>query len=326
MFSMSRILVPIDFSPCSRDALRTAIGFAEGRDATITLLHVLFDPVGPGELVSAAAGLVPIQRADIESTELLAKERLRELGDDVQRDLGTRVPLELRVVQGVPADAIFAACERHEMVVIGTHGRTGLAHLAIGSVAEQVVRRATVPVLSVRATPEALAEEKLQPAGILSRPPPVYALFDSPAALEHVYERLLEAKFLPEDISLMMTETTRDRDFGPIARTKSLEAAAAGGVLGGTLGGLLGGLSALGTALTGGIGILVLGPALALGAAGSMFGGLVGLGIPKDHVKRLQDALHEGKAFLAVHPRTSDEARRAHKILGMLHGEEFEMR
>lgn len=150
-----------------------------------------------------------------------------------------------------------------------------------------------------------------------------YALFDSPEEMERAFRELLACGISIEDISMLMTETTRDRVFDPLLKqTRAVDGAMAGGVFGGTLGGILGGLVALG--VSGGVGLLVLGPALAFAATGGLVGGFLGHEIEEGETKRIHGALHEGKALMAVHTHRPHELQAARLILNREHAERFE--
>lgn len=129
----SRILVATDFSPAAGEALRIAReGFANSQ---VCLLHVL----EPKQLASALNS--PVHSG--EETKAFGDkllERLSLLAQDGEERL---------VEVGSPAETILAraAAWRADLIVMGTHGRTGLAHLLVGSVAENVVRKASLPVL-----------------------------------------------------------------------------------------------------------------------------------------------------------------------------------
>lgn len=143
-----RILVPYDFSTPANQALRMAAALATRHDGTLTVLHVIVPfyvpadlPLGFGaEQLPPPASLVPEQRRRLE--RLVA----RVLGPDAPR---VRVAVEV----GDAARCILDAAGRCDAVVMATAGRTGLAHLLIGSVAEKVVRHSPVPVLTVRPKP-----------------------------------------------------------------------------------------------------------------------------------------------------------------------------
>lgn len=145
MLTIRRILHPTDFSSSSDAALRLAAVLAQDHDAEIILLHVIEPPpVGSSGAVPAPPPGLPSSRAKVE-------QRLQALAATLP-ELRT----ECRVAEGPAADAILDAARETggDVIVMGTHGRTGLARLLVGSVAEQVVRRAPCPVLTVK-SPEA---------------------------------------------------------------------------------------------------------------------------------------------------------------------------
>lgn len=144
MASPGRILVPIDFSRESRVALDYALSLAKALNASITLMHVYELPMLLNTIIPGADNA-----ADADSARSEASRRL----DAVRAELGDRVSGEIRLLiePGKPAEAIVARARagRFHMIVMGTHGRTGVARLLMGSVAELVVRRADCPVVTV---------------------------------------------------------------------------------------------------------------------------------------------------------------------------------
>lgn len=136
-----RILVPLDFSGKSRQALRYAVPLAERFSAKIILLHV----IQPVYNVSPEAGFNFITREQTQA----ALRRLEEMA-------ATHLPKALRgqriVRIGIPSGEILAAANRLDvdMIALTTHGHSGLKRFFIGSTAEQVMRHATCPVLSIR--------------------------------------------------------------------------------------------------------------------------------------------------------------------------------
>ncbi len=145
MLQVSRLLVPIDFSEFSNQALRYGIELTQRFNAELHLLHVL-------EVHSSGApvftmGLALPERQE-ESNEVALK-RLEALP-------GSDIPESSRVVRatahGSPLVQIirYASDQEIDMIIMGTHGRTGLTHVLLGSVAENVVRQAPCPVLIVR--------------------------------------------------------------------------------------------------------------------------------------------------------------------------------
>lgn len=145
-----RILVGVDFSPESDAAIRTAIGFARAFDATITLLHV-------HELPTMMNGIVPGADRVTDTHELhdAALAQLNELVSRLRasdpRALEGGITIATEVAGGLPAEVILerARTGKFDLVVVGTHGRTGLRRLLVGSVAEAVIRDATCPVVTV---------------------------------------------------------------------------------------------------------------------------------------------------------------------------------
>jgi universal stress protein A len=134
-----RILVPVDFSSCSTAALNAAVLMARAREsAAIHILHV-------------APGLVPFYDAELgilEPSRLVHRLRMRALEHSVELDL----PCDEEVVFGEPVDEILkkAVELQSDLIVMGTHGRSGLDRVLVGSVAESVLRKAPCPVLCVK--------------------------------------------------------------------------------------------------------------------------------------------------------------------------------
>ena len=142
-FKISRILVPIDFSDCSRKALRYALPLAKQHGASLTLLYVVPPAYGGGEYVG-------FNFAEMEAKMITTGEKdLMQLAFEEPCD---EVPAGTLVRVGQPADEIvgLAWSLPADLIVISTHGRTGLKHVLLGSVAEHVVQRAPCPVFVVR--------------------------------------------------------------------------------------------------------------------------------------------------------------------------------
>jgi nucleotide-binding universal stress UspA family protein len=139
---LDRLLVPIDFSDCSIDALEYAVGVAQRAKSSLTLLHVL-EPVSYG--------------LDFTLPHLPEREQLRDaivtrLSGLVSALDSAQVRSDYLVRGGLPIDSILDAARTQsaDMIVMGTHGRRGLSHALSGSVAESVLRKARCPVLTVR--------------------------------------------------------------------------------------------------------------------------------------------------------------------------------
>src|ERR1043166_5936953 len=134
-----RILVATDFSPQARYALAWAREFAARVRAKLILFHVI-DIFTVAEMGCVVGGFDPLHL-------------LREQARDCMNELKNIIPdAEIVVREASPRPTIVAgAPELHcQMIVMGTHGRSGLAHLLLGSVAEYVVRHSDVPVMTVR--------------------------------------------------------------------------------------------------------------------------------------------------------------------------------
>lgn len=141
------ILVPTDFSPSSKLAIDAALILAKQNDAKVTLVHVL----DPTPLAFGAPGLGTMTEPEIEpEVEARVHAELKRMRDEHLGEVKS-VKTAL-VISKNAADGIvhYAKKEGADMIVMATHGRSGLAHFLIGSVAENVVRHAECPVLTLR--------------------------------------------------------------------------------------------------------------------------------------------------------------------------------
>jgi nucleotide-binding universal stress UspA family protein len=146
MIDLHRILVPTDFSKHSHNALTYAAAFAEKFGAELYLLHVVQDlALFIPEAVSVAPPAVP----PIEQMTAAVREGLARLVRENDLD---RFTVHTEVREGTPFYEIiqFAKEAGIDLIIMGTHGRGGLAHVLLGSVSERVVRKAPCPVLTVR--------------------------------------------------------------------------------------------------------------------------------------------------------------------------------
>jgi universal stress protein A len=139
-----RILVPTDLSPTSRAAVRSAGELARQFGAEVWLLFVAEPYAAPGDLYASPA-LVQL----FEESRALARRRLATVEASLRR---SRIRCRGLVAVGSPAPTIVetAATKRADLIVMATHGSTGLTHFFLGSVAERVVRTAGCPVLTIR--------------------------------------------------------------------------------------------------------------------------------------------------------------------------------
>lgn len=142
LFRLKRILVPVDFSECSKKALAYAMPFAKQFGAEIALVHVVQPYIPVPEMSAVDVTPAMAQMRESGKSEL---EKLRiSIIDDV------KIKTVLRV--GHPAHEIVKAAAEADadLIILSTHGRTGLGRVFFGSVAEHVTRYARCPVLTVR--------------------------------------------------------------------------------------------------------------------------------------------------------------------------------
>jgi nucleotide-binding universal stress UspA family protein len=157
---IKKILCPVDFSGTSRHATHYAVALAEKFDSELLLLHV----EEPSELAmanyygvsSSGFGLVSIISPEVlagprsVASEKVTADELDKVASELQTSRTCRISLRRRFGKGF-LEIIFAAKEENvDLIVMGTHGRTGLSHVLMGSTAEKVVRMAPCPVLTVK--------------------------------------------------------------------------------------------------------------------------------------------------------------------------------
>lgn len=142
MERIKRILAPTDMSELSQAGVRYALDLARRVGAEVTVYHVL----STDELMQHELG-GPLSRV-LEKYE----QTLQKFLDERFSDILPLVEVHTKVEIGVPDDNIVQEAEKEgmDMVVLSTHGRTGLSHILVGSVTERVVRHAPCPVLSIR--------------------------------------------------------------------------------------------------------------------------------------------------------------------------------
>ena len=138
-----RIFVPTDFSACADEALAIAIELAKKFDATIVLAHACESPSAAymGMMATPLDLITPVREAAKEALDQQFATLKRRHDASESMLMFGNAPMELhRAIENAKAD----------LVVMGTHGRTGITHLLLGSVAEKIVRTSPVPVLTVR--------------------------------------------------------------------------------------------------------------------------------------------------------------------------------
>ena len=159
---IQQILVPIDYSDDSVHALQWAAGLAQQFGARLLLLHVIgkaveevypqgtsFAIFAPAYYGGTAPGSQPGWQPIIIDLEAQARTQLQDFAAQHLRD---HLPVQVKVAVGKPADAIVRLAQEAgvDLIVMGTHGRSGVRHLLIGSVAEAVIRQVQCPVTTVR--------------------------------------------------------------------------------------------------------------------------------------------------------------------------------
>jgi nucleotide-binding universal stress UspA family protein len=142
------ILVPVDYSEGSGAALAFAVELAKTFGAAVDVVHVWDRPTYVPEHVTVHQPTGPSRSL----VELIRENAEREMDAFIQTaKLPTDITVRPRLLSGNPASTILAELDaaHHDLLVVGTHGRTGLRHLLLGSVAEKLVRLSPVPVLTV---------------------------------------------------------------------------------------------------------------------------------------------------------------------------------
>ncbi len=145
MKSIEKILVATDFSEYSEEACEYAITLAKKFDASLILLHIINEPV---DLRGFYVPHITFDQLEKEISEGASKMLDKFCADN----MGDFTKYETSVIAGIPYEEIVrVATEKAvSLIVIGTHGRTGLDHLIFGSTAERVVRTSPCPVLTIR--------------------------------------------------------------------------------------------------------------------------------------------------------------------------------
>ncbi len=156
MSLLQKILVPVDLSPASRRALTEAALFATTFGASIDILYVWSAPslVAPESVIT---GVGVNEQPLLDWIHKSATDQLAQFEAEIRRE---GLPIASALCEpGDPAAVIVdrARAGKYDLLVLSTHGRTGLSHLLMGSVAERVVRTAPCPVLTVRRSDAAAA-------------------------------------------------------------------------------------------------------------------------------------------------------------------------
>jgi nucleotide-binding universal stress UspA family protein len=144
MIEYRRILCPIDFSDISDNAFQIAVDLAEQLKADLHVIHVFQLPASnfPDGIYCAPD--------DIETQ--IEGPLLNRLDEFVKDNATSKINITTGLYEGIPHIEITSSADENnaDMIVMGTHGRTGLSHVLLGSVAERVIHTSKIPVLTVR--------------------------------------------------------------------------------------------------------------------------------------------------------------------------------
>ncbi|HEY6880790.1 MAG TPA: universal stress protein [Polyangiales bacterium] len=151
MAELRKVLCPIDMTPGAGSATEEAANLARALGAELLLLHVMGEPMlalGDPMLAPGEVGTFALPQLTEEYHREMA-QRLERLGEQLR---STGLTVSTMLLRGNPHEAIVSAAdsEHVDLIVMGTHGRKGVSHLLLGSVAERVVRTAKVPVMTLK--------------------------------------------------------------------------------------------------------------------------------------------------------------------------------
>ncbi len=157
----------------------------------------------------------------------------------------------------------------------------------------------------------------------------VTGLFKNRVSAESAIREISKWGYTQEDVSILMSDTTRTREFGLESGSKAAEGAGVGGAVGGAVGMVIAALAAVGTSIAlPGIGLVIAGPIAALlagagagGAAGGLIGLLVGAGIPEHRAKVYEAGVREGGILVGVESKSDEDADRIEQVFESLNAE-----
>ncbi|MGE5795352.1 MAG: universal stress protein [Ignavibacteria bacterium] len=143
--SIKKILVPIDFSDYSKNSLKYAVNFAKDFNAQLCLVYVVEPVIYPPDF---SMGQIAFPTVDLE----MDKRAEQELSSLAKKEIPSDINVKSIVRTGKPFVEIIetASEEDADLIIIATHGHTGVEHILFGSTAEKVVRKAPCPVLTLR--------------------------------------------------------------------------------------------------------------------------------------------------------------------------------
>lgn len=140
-----KVLLPVDFSDHSDNLLKVAISFAKDNNSTLSLVHVVSTDLYVSSFYSSTINL-PSIIVDIVSEAKVHMENFTNRFDF------KGVPFEWKVIEGNVHKAIYEEAEKGDasLIIMGTHGRSGIEHMVLGSTAERVIRDAPCPVMTIK--------------------------------------------------------------------------------------------------------------------------------------------------------------------------------
>lgn len=143
--NINKVLVPVDFSDYSKSSLRYAVNFAKYFNADIYLVYVVEPMVYPPDF---SMGQIAIPSVDVE----MDKRATEELSNLAKKEIPPDLKSKVIVKTGKPYVEIIETAKEEDidLIIIATHGHTGIEHVLFGSTAEKVVRKAPCPVLTLR--------------------------------------------------------------------------------------------------------------------------------------------------------------------------------
>ncbi len=149
---IKKVLAPIDFSDYSKDALKYAVAFVKAFNAELYLIYVVEPVIYPPDF---SMGQIAMPSVDIE----MDKKAQEELDNLAKKEIPPELKIKTIVKTGKPFLEIIETAEEEDidLIIIATHGHTGIEHILFGSTAEKVVRKAPCPVLTLRAPAKGFA-------------------------------------------------------------------------------------------------------------------------------------------------------------------------
>lgn len=307
-----KILVGVDLSPVSNAVLRTAKGLAEHGSGNMQVFSVFQRPYAlPGD---HPLYFGPSQR----SYEVQVEEDHRKLLADLlgRTFPGETIPHDVQPGQE-PDEAVLERVRKEEpdVLVVGSSGIQTWGRRIFGTNAERIVAKSRCPVVVVpdplrrgvdpdpRRMMAAMGKKRREDEQM------VYAMFDAEAEIRQVLADLNDANVPVDDISVLMHEDTHKEQFDT---ENPDQAFTAGGALGASVGGVLGGLASFGAAT--GVGLMVVGPAVAMGLAGGLLATLLGFGVSAPEAENLERKIRGGKTMVAVHTHDFEGLQTAKEV------------